>query len=66
MIPFDRQRLFSALVLLVMALFLTAGYVPAGPWRRHLRRAAIAGFLVALAAALFHLAFWLLTGRGWH
>lgn len=61
MVPFDRQRLFAALVLLVTALFLAAGYAPAAPWRRHLRRAAIAGFLVALAVALVHIAFWLVT-----
>lgn len=61
-IAFSEDRLFAALVLLVTALFLAAGYLPAAPWRRHLRRAAVAGFLFALAVALVRIAFWLIIG----
>ena len=61
---FDPQRLFAALMLLVMALFLASGYLPAAPWRRHLRRAAIVGFLLALAVALARLGFSLITKGG--
>ena len=57
---FDRPRLLTALVLLVMALFVSAGAPFAARWRRQLRLAAIIGFLVALAVALGEIAFWLI------
>lgn len=57
---FDRQRLLTALVLLAMALFVSAGAPFAARWRRQLRLAAIIGFLVALAVALGEIAFWLI------
>ena len=47
---FDRQRWLAALILLVMALFVSAGTTFAARWRRQLRLAAIIGVLVALAA----------------
>jgi hypothetical protein len=55
---FDRQRLLSALILLVMALFVASGVPPATRWRRPLRLAAIAGFFIALAVALAQIALW--------
>jgi hypothetical protein len=55
---FDRQRLFTAFILVVMALFVASGLPPAQRWRRQLRLAAIVGFLVALAAALAEIALW--------
>ena len=57
---FDRQRAFAALILLVVALFVSAGTPFAARWHRQLRLAAIAGFLVALAVALGEIAFWLI------
>jgi hypothetical protein len=57
---FDRQRWLAALILLVMALFVSAGTPFAARWRRQLRLAAIIGFLVALAAVLGDIAFWLI------
>jgi hypothetical protein len=60
---FDRQRLLSGLMLLVMALFVSAGLPSAARWRRQLRLAAIIGFLIAVAAALGEIALWLI-GRG--
>jgi hypothetical protein len=60
---FDRQRMFSALILLVIALFVSAGAPFAARWRRQLRLAAIIGFFIALAVALGDIAFWLI-GRG--
>jgi len=57
---FDRQRLLSALILLVVALFVSGGAPFAARWRRQLRLAAIVGFVVAVAAALGEIAFWLI------
>jgi hypothetical protein len=57
---FDRQRAIAALILLVMALFVSAGTPIAARWRRELRLATIVGFLVAVAAALGEIAFWLI------
>jgi hypothetical protein len=62
MSDFDRQRWLTALMLLVMALFVSAGTPFAARWRRELRLAAIVGFLVALAVALGEIAFWLIGG----
>jgi hypothetical protein len=55
---FDRQRLFSALILVVTALFVSSGVPQLTRWRRRLRLAAIVGFLIALAAALADIALW--------
>ena len=55
---FDRQRLLSALILAVMALFVASGTPPAARWRRPLRAATIVGFLIALAIALVEIALW--------
>ena len=60
---FDRQRLLTALILLVMALFVASGVPPAMRWRRKLRLAAIAAFFIALALALAEIALWW-TGPG--
>ena len=60
---FDRQQLLSALVLLVMALFVASGLPQAARWRRPMRHAAIAGFFIAAALALAEIVFWL-TGSG--
>ena len=60
MSDFDRQRWLSALIFLVMALFVSAGTPFAARWRRQIRLAAIVGFLVALAAVLGEIAFWLI------
>lgn len=57
---FDRLRALAALILLVMALFVSAGTPYAARWRRQLRLAAIVGFLVALAVALGEIGFWLI------
>ena len=60
MSEFDRQRALAALILLVMALFVSAGTPYAARWRRQLRLAAIVGFVVALAVALGEIALWLI------
>lgn len=59
----DRQRLLSALILLVIALFVASGLPPAVRWRRSVRLAAIGGFLVAVVLALAEIAVWW-TGPG--
>ena len=59
---FDRQRVLSALILVVMALFVSGGAPFAARWRRPLRLAAIAGFFIALALALAEIVWWW-TGR---
>jgi hypothetical protein len=55
---FDRQRLLSALILLVMTLFVASGLPQAARWRRPARLAAMAGFLIAVALALAEIAVW--------
>ena len=55
---FDRQRLLTALILLVMALFVASRVPPATRWRHKLRFAAIAVFFVTLALALAEIALW--------
>ncbi len=57
---YDRHRLFAALILMVMALFVASGVPPTARWRRPLRIAAITGFFIALAVALAEIAFWLI------
>ncbi len=58
MTGFDRQRLFAALMFLVMALFVASGLPAAAERRRLLRRLAIIGFALALAAALIEIGVW--------
>lgn len=58
----DRQQMLSALMLLVMALFVSGGAPFAARWRRKLRLAAIAGFVLVAALALAETVFWW-TGR---
>jgi hypothetical protein len=55
---FDRGRLLSALILVVMALFVASGTPGAARWRRPMRQAAILGFLVAVALAVIEIALW--------
>jgi len=59
----DRQQLLSALMLLVMALFVSGGMPFATRWRRELRLAAILGFVLAAVLALAESIFWW-TGPG--
>lgn len=63
MIPIDRQRLFSALTLAAMALFVAAGTPPLARWSRWLRLLSIAAFVMALIAALVAALLWW-SGRG--
>jgi hypothetical protein len=58
----DRQQLFSALSLLVMALFVSSTWGPLARWRRGLRLAAILVFALAVVAALVEIALWI-AGR---
>jgi hypothetical protein len=55
----DGQRLLSALMLLVVALFVSAGYGPAARWRRQLRAGAIVLFAIAVLLALAQVGWWL-------
>ncbi|MGE5269372.1 MAG: hypothetical protein ACM3JG_06825 [Thiohalocapsa sp.] len=59
---FDRQRLMTALVLLVTALFVASGRPQAARWRQRLRRAAIVAFVFAAAVVVGEIALWL---AGW-
>ena len=52
------ERLFSSLILIVMALFVASATPGAGRWRRPLRAAAIIGFAVALVLALGETGLW--------
>ncbi len=54
----ESERALSAIILLVMALFVASGTPAAGRWNRPLRLAALIGFGVALALALGETAFW--------
>jgi hypothetical protein len=55
---FDRHQLLRVLILLAIASFISSG-VPQDPrWRRRFRRAAIAAFLLAVAAALVEILLW--------
>ena len=56
---FERQRLYGALILLVTALFIAGGYPPLARWGRQRRIAAIGFFVLALAAAMLEIIFWL-------
>jgi hypothetical protein len=58
MLPFDRQRLLTALTLVVMALFVSSGMAPQPRWRRALRLIAIGGFALAVAVAVGEIAPW--------
>ena len=53
----NRQQLFAALIGLVTALFVMGG-LP-GRWRRQLRRAAIAVFILAMVVVLVQIGLWL-------
>ncbi len=54
----DRQRMLSGLILVVIALFVSAGSPFAGRWRRELRIAAIVVFFIGLAAVLVDIVYW--------
>jgi len=56
----DRQQIFLALLLGVMALFVASGTARDQSWRRWLRRATIVAFVVALLAALLEVTLWLI------
>jgi hypothetical protein len=56
---YERQQLYGALILLVTALFVMSGYAPLGRWRRPIRAAAIGFFVLALAASVLEIVFWL-------
>jgi cell division protein FtsW (lipid II flippase) len=53
----NRQQMFAALIGLVTALFVMGG-LP-GPWRRQLRAAAIAVFILAVVVVLVQIGLWL-------
>lgn len=61
MSDFDRQRLLSAVILLVIALFVSAATPTAARWRGPLRLAAIIGFFIALVLVLGEIALWLIS-----
>jgi hypothetical protein len=60
---FERQQMFSALILLVIALFVASGYPPASRWRRELRLGAVIAFCAALFWALIELGLWMADTR---
>lgn len=57
------DRLFYALSLLVIALFVASGMARTTSWRPRLRLAAIVFFALAVAIALAAIAFWLASPR---
>lgn len=54
----DRPRLLTALMLLAMALFVSAGRPRDARWRGRLRRAAIVAFVCAVAVAIGEIGLW--------
>jgi hypothetical protein len=50
--------MLSALILLVIALFVAGGYPPAARWRRELRLGAIVAFCAAVGWALLEIGLW--------
>ena len=60
---FERQQMFSALILLVIALFVAAGFPPAARWRRELRLGAVVAFCAALGWALIEIGRWMAGAR---
>ncbi|MBV9014340.1 MAG: hypothetical protein JO058_01650 [Alphaproteobacteria bacterium] len=59
-----REQAIAALTLLVAALFVISGTAPAR-WRRPLRAAAIACFVLAVLAALIEIGRWLADPGAW-
>ncbi len=59
---FERQQMLSALMLLVIALFVAGAYPPAARWRRELRIGAIVAFCAAVAWALVEIGMWWMAG----
>ncbi|HEX2150630.1 MAG TPA: hypothetical protein VHG31_01370 [Stellaceae bacterium] len=59
---FERDQMFSALMLLVIALFVAGAFPPAARWRRELRIGAIVAFCVAFGWALVEIGSWWLGG----
>jgi hypothetical protein len=54
----ERQRLLNALILVVMALFVGGGLPQTARWRRPMRLAAIAGFLIAVVLTFAEIVVW--------
>jgi hypothetical protein len=55
---FDQQQMFSALILLVVALFVASGFPLVARWRRALRVMAIVAFCVAVFWSLIEIKLW--------
>lgn len=60
---FERERMFSALILLIIALFVAPRYPPAARWRRELQLGAIVAFCVAVGWALVEIGLWWIALR---
>jgi len=58
MTGFERQRMLSALILLVIALFVAGAFPPAARWRRELRLGAIIAFCAAVGWASLEVGLW--------
>jgi hypothetical protein len=56
---YERQQMLSALILLVIALFVSGAFPPAARWRRELRVATIIAFTVAVLWALVEIGLWM-------
>jgi hypothetical protein len=59
---YERHQMLSALILLVIALFVAGAFPPAARWRRELRIATLVAFCAAVGWALFEIAAWLTAG----
>lgn len=60
---FERHQMFSALILLAMALFVASGALLAARRRRAMRIAAVVAFCAATIWALIKIAFWVTEMR---
>jgi hypothetical protein len=60
---FERQQMFSALILLVITLFIMGGFPPMARWRRELRVAAIVAFTAAALWAIIEVVIFVLNAR---
>jgi hypothetical protein len=59
MSPYERHQTLAALMLLVVALFVSSGFPPAARWRRPLQIGTIVLFAIALTLVLVEIGLWL-------
>jgi hypothetical protein len=60
--PAERHQMLSALILLIIALFVAGGVSPAVRWRRELRIGAVLAFCIAIGWVLIEIGLWWAAG----